>query len=59
MLKRKEINKSNKKPKNYTKEEIDTILKETRFIDCGNGYSIIKKQIRKLINQLLFLLKSF
>lgn len=43
MLKRKEINKSNKKPKNYTKEEIDTILKETRFIDCGNGYSIIKK----------------
>ena len=43
MLKRKEINKSNKKPKIYIQEEIKKILKETRFIDCGNGYVMIEK----------------
>lgn len=43
MLKRKEINKSNKKPQTYTQEEIDKILEETRFIDCGNNYVMVEK----------------
>lgn len=43
MIELKEIKKDIKKPKNYTKDEIELILSETIIIDCGNGYSIIEK----------------
>lgn len=31
----------------YSKEEIDKILKETKIIDLGNGFSIIEKKTTK------------
>lgn len=61
MLKRKEMKKSNKTPKIYTKKEIDNILKETRFIDCGNGYVMVEKinTKRSWLISFFFILKAF